>query len=248
MRLSQSATRFVLMVSSTLLLSQAERSQSSTFLFICHFFLLTLLPLFFCFFGNHFFVDIFDFRMLGRQCSQIKQCGTVAARALQIRASSNVGFNVGTFYSKYISIETCIDFSPEQIQLRDSVRKFVADEIIPKAAEYDKTMEYPWDIIKKAHEIGFLNAEIPAEYGGLELDAVSNTIIAEEVAYGCSGRRLNNGIWYCTRLGIATAMTGNHLAETPLMVAGNDEVKKRFLPRMVEQPLVAVRIAYMLYY
>lgn len=45
------------------------------------------------------------------------------------------------------------------------MRKFVAEEIVPKAAEYDRTMEYPWDIIKKAHSLGFLNTEIPAAYG-----------------------------------------------------------------------------------
>ena len=45
------------------------------------------------------------------------------------------------------------------------VRKFVREEIIPVAAELDRTGAYPWAIIKKAHANGILNAEIPAEYG-----------------------------------------------------------------------------------
>ena len=65
------------------------------------------------------------------------------------------------------------DFTPDQVELRNTVRKFVAEEIIPKAAEYDRTMEYPWDIIKKCHALGIINCEIPPEYGMPILDKVS---------------------------------------------------------------------------
>ncbi|WKY17162.1 hypothetical protein Q1695_001630 [Nippostrongylus brasiliensis] len=100
-----------------------------------------------------------------------------------------------------------------------------AEEIIPKAAHYDKTMEFPWEIIKKAHACGFMNPDIPEAYGGLDMDMVSNVIVSEEIAYGCSG--------------IGTAIMGNDLAETPVILCGSDEVKKKFLPRMVEEPLMA---------
>lgn len=57
------------------------------------------------------------------------------------------------------------DFTADQKELRSTVRKFVADEIIPVAGKYDKSMEYPWEIIKKAHPLGLLNVDIPQEYG-----------------------------------------------------------------------------------
>ncbi|CAD6189068.1 unnamed protein product [Caenorhabditis auriculariae] len=103
--------------------------------------------------------------------------------------------------------------------------KFTADEIIPVAAKYDKSMEYPWDIVKKAHQLGYVTAAIPEEYGGLGLDMVSTVLISEEIAYGCSG--------------IGTALLANDLAMTPLILCANDDVKKRFLSRMCEEPLVA---------
>lgn len=53
----------------------------------------------------------------------------------------------------------------EQKQLQDAVKKFTRDEIIPKASHHDQTMEFPWDIIKKAHANGFMNVDIPTEYG-----------------------------------------------------------------------------------
>jgi len=55
--------------------------------------------------------------------------------------------------------------SDTQRELVDLAQKFTKDEIIPKAAEYDKTMDYPWDIIKKAWSVGLLNPLIPEKFG-----------------------------------------------------------------------------------
>jgi acyl-CoA dehydrogenase len=117
------------------------------------------------------------------------------------------------------------EFSDDEQGLRDLALKFSKEEILPKAAHYDKTGEYPWDIMKKAHSLGLLNTEIPAKYGGPGLSAVSNVLMAEALAYGCTG--------------ITTAMLGNGLAETPVLLAANDAQKKKYLGRMVEEPLAA---------
>uniref|UniRef100_A0A915E9C7 medium-chain acyl-CoA dehydrogenase n=1 Tax=Ditylenchus dipsaci TaxID=166011 RepID=A0A915E9C7_9BILA len=117
------------------------------------------------------------------------------------------------------------ELNEEQRQLQDSVTKFVKEEIIPKAAHYDQTMEFPWEIIKKAHANGFMNVDIGEEYGGLDMDLVSNVIISEAVGYGCSA--------------MGTIIMGNDLASTPLILAGNEELKKKFLTRLIEEPLMA---------
>lgn len=57
------------------------------------------------------------------------------------------------------------------------------------------------------------------------MDLVSNVIVSEAIAYGCSG--------------IGTAILGNDLASTPLIVAANDDIKKRYLTRLIEEPIVA---------
>uniref|UniRef100_A0A8R1E3B6 Medium-chain specific acyl-CoA dehydrogenase, mitochondrial n=2 Tax=Caenorhabditis japonica TaxID=281687 RepID=A0A8R1E3B6_CAEJA len=118
-----------------------------------------------------------------------------------------------------------LDFTPDQIEFRNNIRKFVAEEITPVAAEYDKSMEYPWPILKKAHSLGYLTADIPEEYGGLGIDMVTNCIMSEEIAYGCSA--------------IGTALMANDLALSPLILAANDDIKKRFLGRMIDNPFVA---------
>lgn len=90
------------------------------------------------------------------------------------RCSSSNGLSFGKylyFYSIYIkeeiSNQSFTEFTDEQKQLRDAVRKFVKEEIIPVAAEYDKSMEFPWPIVKKAHANGFLNLDVPSEYGNI---------------------------------------------------------------------------------
>src|ERR671927_667094 len=75
----------------------------------------------------------------------------------------------------------------EQKALRALAREFAEREIRPKAAEYDEHSTHPVDVIAKAHELGLMNAHLPAEYGGLELSNFDGMLIGEELAWGCSG-------------------------------------------------------------
>lgn len=77
--------------------------------------------------------------------------------------------------------------SDEQKEMQELARKFCREEIIPVAAQHDKTGEYPWEIIKKAWGIGLTNGHIPQNLGGLGLDVFTTCLIAEELAYGCTG-------------------------------------------------------------
>jgi acyl-CoA dehydrogenase len=120
-----------------------------------------------------------------------------------------------------------IDFSlsEEQKALQKLAHDFAEKEVRPRAAHHDETGEYPWEIIKKAHEIGLMNTHVPEAYGGLGLGVLDSCLIAEEIAWGCTG--------------IGTAMEANGLAQAPVMVAGNDDQKKRFLAPMIDEPLLA---------
>lgn len=117
------------------------------------------------------------------------------------------------------------DLSPEQQSLIELARDFGAKEMAPHIEHYDVTGEYPWPIIKKAHELGLMNTHIQPEFGGLGLSVLDGCLIAEELTSFCSG--------------MYTAMEANGLAQAPLIVAGNDEQKKQFLGPMTEEPLMA---------
>jgi acyl-CoA dehydrogenase len=117
------------------------------------------------------------------------------------------------------------DINDEQKAFQEMARKFVAEEVIPVAAEYDRTMEYPQPIFEKAWAQGLVNPHIPEDCGGMGLHTLDGVIIAEEMAYGCTG--------------IMTAMEANNLATAPVMVGASDELKKKYLSRLTEEPLQA---------
>lgn len=112
-----------------------------------------------------------------------------------------------------------------QQELHELSLKFAVQEIIPVAAEYDASGEFPWPVIEKAHACGLMNPHIAEEYGGLGLGSIESCIIAENLAFGCSG--------------VSTALLGPALAESPLVVGASHEQKLKYLGRMTEEPLIA---------
>ncbi len=113
-----------------------------------------------------------------------------------------------------------LDFNlnDEQEMIRDMARKFAEKEILPAAEHYDRSDEYPWPIIKKAQKTGLISSNIPEEYEGPGLGVLEECIINEELAWACSG--------------IQTAIMLNNLASWPILLAGNEDQKQRYLPRL----------------
>src|SRR5213595_2286265 len=83
-----------------------------------------------------------------------------------------------------------LDFTltPEQEDIKGLAHEFAEKEIRPVAAHYDETEDFPWPVLKKAHEVGLTPvAVMPEAYGGGGLDMISNMLIAEELHWGCAG-------------------------------------------------------------
>ena len=114
--------------------------------------------------------------------------------------------------------------TPEQQEYLDLAEQFTKNEIIPVAAHHDATGEYPWEVLKKAHETGLMNLHIPQEYGGMGLGTLDGCLITEKMAYGCTG--------------IMTAIEANGLGSMPIMIAGNHEQKKKYLGMLVDEPVM----------
>jgi alkylation response protein AidB-like acyl-CoA dehydrogenase len=74
------------------------------------------------------------------------------------------------------------ELSDAQRMLREMVREFSEKEIKPRAAEIDRTDEFPWDLWKRMAELGILGMTLPPEYGGSGMDVVSWAIAQEEMA------------------------------------------------------------------
>ncbi len=77
-----------------------------------------------------------------------------------------------------------MNFDPTEAQqlIRDMVREFAEKEIRPRAAEIDRSDEFPWDLWRRMAELGILGMSLPSEYGGSGADTVSWAIAQEEMA------------------------------------------------------------------
>ena len=109
------------------------------------------------------------------------------------------------------------DLTDEQKLWQKTVHDFVTNEVQPKAHEVDVTGEFNWTATRKMAPLGLLGLNIPEEYSGAGVDAVSAAIAIEELAWGCGS----------TALAIAAH---NGLGTTPIVLYGNEELKRKWLP------------------
>jgi alkylation response protein AidB-like acyl-CoA dehydrogenase len=77
--------------------------------------------------------------------------------------------------------------SAEQRQIRDTVAEFVDEEVAPRAADIDRTDEFPADLVAQLGDLGLMGMPFPEEYGGAGLDYVSYALALSEIARGSGG-------------------------------------------------------------
>jgi len=120
-----------------------------------------------------------------------------------------------------------VDFTltDEQKNLQELAHDFAEKEIRPVAWEYDKDGTWPQGIIEKAWEVGLMNTHIPEEYGGSGVGYLDGCLIEEELSWGCSG--------------IQTSVGCNGLATAPVILAASEDLKKEYLGRLTEAPMLA---------
>jgi acyl-CoA dehydrogenase len=120
-----------------------------------------------------------------------------------------------------------VDFTltDEQKSIRELAHDFAQKEIRPVAWDYDKEGTWPQEIIDKAWELGLMNVHLAEAYGGPGLTYLDGALIEEEIAWGCSG--------------IGTSLSCNGLASAPVALAASEELKKEYLGRLSEAPLLA---------
>lgn len=77
--------------------------------------------------------------------------------------------------------------SADQQHIQNAARHFARTEMLPAAAELDRSGAFPSALVERAWQLGLLNVHVPAAYGGLGLDCFTGALIAEEFAFGCAG-------------------------------------------------------------
>jgi len=117
----------------------------------------------------------------------------------------------------YYNIESLL--SSEEIMIRDTVREFVSDEIIPIIEKYNRNSEFPMHLVPKMAELGLFGNTFPQKYGCADLNYVSYGLIAQELERGDSGIR-------------SFVSVQSSLVMYPIFTFGSETQKVNWLPAL----------------
>lgn len=112
------------------------------------------------------------------------------------------------------------DLGEDIDMLRDSVHAFAQDEIAPRAAEIDRSNQFPMDLWKKMGDLGILGITVPEEYGGAGLGYLAHVVAMEEISRASGAVGLSYG-------------AHSNLCVNQLKLNGSDAQKKKYLPKLI---------------
>jgi alkylation response protein AidB-like acyl-CoA dehydrogenase len=113
----------------------------------------------------------------------------------------------------------------EQKMIRELAHKIAEEKVRPVAAKYDQSEEFPWDILKVIADSDLFGLFIPEEYGGMGVSVFNLCLATEELSRACGG--------------IAVCYAASALGTFPIILFGNDEQKKKYLPDLAKGKKIA---------
>jgi acyl-CoA dehydrogenase len=118
-------------------------------------------------------------------------------------------------------------YRPEHLDLRETLRRFVAREIAPHVAAWDEAETFPRDLYRRAADVGLLGLGFPDEYGGLAgVDSFHRLIASLELAQAGSG-------------GLVASLMSHTIGAPPVAMLGSAELKQRVLPAVLAGERIA---------
>ncbi|KTC93607.1 acyl-CoA dehydrogenase family protein [Legionella cincinnatiensis] len=113
----------------------------------------------------------------------------------------------------------------DERMIRDSVARFVSNDVMPLMADSFEHAQFPRELIRKSAELGLLGLTLPAEYGGAEASYVAYGLVCQELEKGDSGLR-------------SFVSVQSSLCMFPIFRYGSEEQKVRFLPGMATGEII----------
>ena len=125
-----------------------------------------------------------------------------------------------------------IGFQPtdEQRELQRLAHEFAERELRPISREWDDREDFPPELLAKAARAGLTSYAIPEAYGGGGVDAVTSALVAEELSWGCAG--------------LAATIQATMFPVRPLLRAGTEEQKERYIQRLASEDGVLAAIGF----
>jgi alkylation response protein AidB-like acyl-CoA dehydrogenase len=125
-------------------------------------------------------------------------------------------------------LDATLKLAPEEQALLESVRKLARDKIAPRAAEFDRSGEFPHDNVKAINALGLNAMFIPEAYGGAQMSYAAYLECVREISKACA----STGVIWAT----------NFHAVKPLIDFGTEKQKQRLLPNMLKGGLASLTI------
>lgn len=122
------------------------------------------------------------------------------------------------------------DLSDEQRELQALAHDFAERELRPIAREWDEREDFPPELLGNAARVGLTSHAIPAEFGGGGVSPVTSALVAEELSWGCAG--------------LAAPIGATMFPVRPLLSAGTEEQRRRWLPRLATEEGCLAAIAF----
>ena len=116
--------------------------------------------------------------------------------------------------------KTSYGLNEEEQVMFDLVREFAEKEVAPRAAEIDRTGQFPWDLKEQMANLDILAMPFPTEYAGIGASDLLVVMAIEEIARCCASTSL--------------ILAAHHLAATPIMLFGNEKQKQKYLPPLAK--------------
>jgi alkylation response protein AidB-like acyl-CoA dehydrogenase len=113
----------------------------------------------------------------------------------------------------------------EQRMVMELARTIAREKIAPIAPHHDETETYPEEAMRLLAQQGLMGIWVPEAYGGTDMGALAVSLVAEEIASACAATATNWG---------ASALGGY-----PIILAGSEEQKRRYLPQLATGELLA---------
>ena len=104
----------------------------------------------------------------------------------------------------------------DQTMIKDLARQIAEEKIVPVREELDEKEEFPWEIMSVLAQSDLFGLFISEEYGGLGKGCLELSLAVEELSRAC--------------LGVATTYAANALGTYPMILFGNEQQKKTYLP------------------
>ena len=113
----------------------------------------------------------------------------------------------------------------EQKEIVELTRKIAKEKVLPARAELDEKEEFPWEIMNILADAGLFGIYIPEKYGGLGFGNLENCLAIEEISKYC--------------IGVSVSFAASGLGAYPILLYGNEEQKKKYLPPIASGKKIA---------